>query len=788
MMRALDRKLLRDFRRLWAQAVAIALVLACGVAILITSYGMYQSLEETRTAYYERNRFADLWADMTRAPRTLLPAIEAMPGVMAVEARVTGLVTLDVPGLEQVAVGRILSLPVQGQPRLNVPLVREGRLPDPDSPNEVAITEPFAQANHLRAGDSLSANLNGVRRDLIVTGTVLSPEYVYALGPGALMPDAQGFGIFWMPERAAAAAFDLEGAFNTLALRLDHTVPAADVADRIDQLLEPYGGLGTRDRSRQESDAFLSAEIKQLKAMAAVLPPIFYGIAAFLVNMVLGRIVALERSEIGLLKALGYTNADIALHYVLLAALTAVAGILVGWAAGAWLARGLANLYANFFTFPYLIYSVSGWTYAVSGLLGLIAAGIGVLRVALSAANLAPATAMLPPAPPRYRRNLADRAMAAMHLSQPSMMILRNIVRWPLRSGMSILGLAMAGAVLTAANFFDGAMDKMIQTTFGQANRQDVVLIFARELPETALAEVARLPGAMQAEAQLTLPVILRHGPREKHVAIEARRPGSDLSRALDEKTGSVIAPAYGVVLSRRLASELDAGVGDVIEAEFRTGRREQAALRVEGLSEVYFGLGAYMDFEALNALRRQAPRVTSANLTLDSAQRAAFDAEVKGLPMVAGTSYLSDMRRSFEDTIRENVTITSTLYLVIASLITVGVTYNGARILLSERARELASLRILGFTTAEVSFILVGELMLLAVLAQPIGWAAGAGIAWMVVSGATSDLYSVPLVMKVSTFTFASLIVLVTALAAALIVRRRLDTLDLVAVMKTRE
>jgi len=357
-MRAIDRKLLRDFRRLWLQATAIAIVMACGVAILVTSIGMYTALSETRTAYYERNRFGEVFANAHRVPRQHLADLAAIDGVLTAQARIVGNAILDIPGRVESGMGRILSLPEYGEPLLNIPRLESGRFPDPAGTLEVLVNAPFATANGFGPGDVFSAILNGRKRELIIVGTALSPEFIYTIGPGAMMPDNKTFGIIWMPHSSAAAAFDMQGAFNDLSLVLTRGTRIEQVIDQVDILLEPFGGLGAYDRSRHQSDAFLEAEMNQLRGMAAVVPPIFFAIAAFLVSMVMGRIIALERSEIGLLKAIGYSNAEICIHYLILAALIGGGGVLVGWAAGFGLARATAASYAQFFDFPYVIYSV----------------------------------------------------------------------------------------------------------------------------------------------------------------------------------------------------------------------------------------------------------------------------------------------------------------------------------------------------------------------------------------------------------------------------------------------
>ena len=787
-MEALDLKLLRSFRRLWAQALAIALVLSCGVAILLMAFGMERALGDTRAAYYERNRFADVFAQATRVPDHEMGRILAIDGVRAGEARVEAYAILDLPDKVETVTGLVLSLPVNGGPVLNVPLLRSGRMPDADASDEVVVNEPFAEANGLEPGDRFSANLDGNRRELRITGTVLSPEFIYTLGPGALMPDNETFGILWLPDRVAEAAVDMQGAFNSLSVKLDPLASEEEVIDRIDDILSPYGGLGAHGRDLQLSDSFIDAELVHLRKTALILPPIFFGISAFLVNMVIGRIVLLERSEIGLLKALGYSNGEVCLHYLMLAALIACLGVVIGWAAGSWLARGLAELYAQFYEFPYLIFRTPLDAYGLSGVLALLTAGLGAAQSALAVARLAPAVAMSPPAPPRFKRNIIDRMLTRLHPSQAVMMVLRSLVRWPIRSGLSILGLSLAVSVLVASGFFQEALDEMMETSFYQANRQDAALIFSPEIPETALADVANLPGVLKAEGQFYQAAVLRNGHLKKDVSIEARRPGADLARILDRDGRVVEPPAGGILLSERVADQLGARPGDIIEVEFKGGRNETHEVRVSGIVRQYFGLGAYMDLGSLSVLLRQAPRLNAAHLRLDQNALPDLHALLKETPSLSGLSMMTEIRQSFRDTIRENITIMTTIYSVIAVLITVGVAYNGARIQMSERARELASLRILGFTRAEVSFILVGETMLLALLAQPLGWLLGTGISKLLAEASANDLYSVPLVLKPAGFATASLVVLGAALVSVLVVRRRLDRLDLVQVMKTRE
>lgn len=788
-MHALDIKLLRDFRRLWGQALAIALVLACGVMILLTAFGMHRALDDTLAAFYDRNAFADVWASVEKAPRPLLTDIAQIDGVQVVEGRIEEYLMLDLPGRSKTATGLALSLPESGElPHLNVPILRSGRLPAITAPDEVMISEPFALANGYQIGDQFAALMSGQKRTLTITGTALSPEFVYAIGPGSLMPDDQSFGILWLPQATLEAAFDMSGAMNAVTLSVARDANVDQVRHEIDLLLDRYGGTGTYGREEQTSNAFVATEIAQLKNMATILPPIFFGISAFLVNMVIGRIVALERAEIGLLKALGYTDLHIAAHYVLLASLTALLGIAIGWATGGMSARWMAGQYADYFKFPYLIFNVSYDAYAISGGLALATAALGAMRSAMGAARLPPAVAMSPPAPPRYKRSAFDRMMHAARMSQPTMMIWRSILRWPLRAGMSAVGLSFAVAVMISVGFFSYSLDAIKDIAFDQSNREDTVILFAKERPLTVLDEVRDLPGVLEVEGELYAAVKLRHGHLEKQLSITTRGAEATLARSIDAQ-GAVVEPeGSGLLITNRVAEVLDLRPGDPVEVEFMTGRRETHILTVSAVTEQFFGLGAFMTRDAMAALQRREPHLSVANITLDPAQEDAFNAQVKNTPLIASTVRVTDMKQGFTDSIDENISVMNGLFVVIAVLITVGLTYNSARIQLSERARELASLRILGFSNWDVSYVLVGEIMLVALMAQPLGWLLGYGIGALMANSFSSDLYNVPLVLPPAAYAKASLVVLGTALASVMLVRRRIDRLDLVAVMKTRE
>lgn len=787
-MTALDRKLIRDLRRIWVQCLAIALVLGCGVMVLVLAQGAERALTQTRDTYYERNRFAEVFASATRAPQALAGQIAQIKGVAAVETRISFHVVVDLPGMAEPAMARVLSLPVNGLPVLNVPVLRSGRWPDPLRAEEVALSESFADANALRPGAHLRAILNGRMQDLVVTGTMLSPEFIYLIGPGAIMPDDRRFGLIWMGQDAAAAATDLKGAFNDVSLQVTRGASVEQVKAELDVVLAPFGGTGANGREQQISHAFLKSELDQLAAMARIVPPIFLVVAAFLVNMVLGRLMALERPQIGLLKAIGYTKAEITQHYLKMSVWIGVAGVLLGWAAGVWLGQGMTALYARFYRFPYLIYAPGSAAFVLSGGLGIATVLIGALRSVRRSAALSPAVAMQPPAPPMFKRGWLDTIGGGLHLRQTTMMILRSITRWPGRAAVTLFGVAASVSVLIASFFVFDAMDQMVDDLFTQTNRQNVSLQLSESKPLSAVQNALSLPGVLRAEGSYVVPVRISNRAVSRLVGLEAQTDTAILVRQLDADGQAVIPPLDGLTLPSGLAKVLGLGLGDFATVEFLLPPRETYQVQVMAVNRQNFGQTIYLSDKSLFGLLRQAPQINRLNLLVDNNAMGDLYGAIKHSPTITGAVLWTDVRKMFDETMNENMLRMTTIYSVLGILITIGVVYNAARIQLSERAHELASLRVLGFTRAEVGYVLVGEVMLLSLLALPLGWLLGAGFAAWVTSGFSTDMIDIPLVISRKTYGTATLIVGVSALVSALVVRRRLDRVDIAMALKQRE
>ncbi|WP_226703115.1 ABC transporter permease [Microbulbifer elongatus] len=784
----LDRKLVRDLWAIKGQALAIALVIGCGVGMYLMSKGMLASLADTRAAYYERYRFADVWAPVKRAPDALLEQITELPGVRRAETRIRAGVILDVEGASAPITGEIQSLPAIRGPHINDFVLRIGRYPDPVREEEVLALEAFAEAHNLGPGDHLYAILNGTKKKLVITGVALAPEYVYAISPGEIVPDKKRFGVLWMHREALGHAFDLDGAFNEVVLLTSGTEDEEALLDQLDLLLTRYGATGAYGRDQQISDQFLTNEIQQLETMGRLLPPIFLLVAAFLLNVVIGRLVDTEREQIGLLKAFGYGNHDVALHYLkLIGAITAL-GILIGIALGLWLGHGLARMYMDYFKFPFLLFDAPPDVYLVAiGFSLLIAAG-GTFGAVLRVVRLDPAVAMVPPPPPDYSRSSRWLEGLAQKVDQPSRMIMRHLYRWPRRAAMASIGIAMSMGLLIGSSFSLDAMLYMVDISFNVIDRQDVTVNFVEPRNIRAIQDVLHAPGAMSAEPFRAIPVVLRNGTHSRREGIIGLRPEAELSRLVDTDLQPVSLPPTGIVLSDKLAELLNIRAGEELRMEVRTGRRPELDVVVSGIVKTYMGTAAYMDLAFMNRILKEDLVISGSYLLIDPNYTDAFYQALKNTPVVAGVSLQEQAQNAFYETLQESLGTFVFFNTLFAGLIALGVVYNSARISLSERGRELASLRVLGLTRGEVSYILLGELAILTLLALPLGALLGYLLAWTLVQSFDTELFRIPLIINPSTYGYAALVVILSALASGILVHRRIQRLDLIAVLKTRE
>jgi putative ABC transport system permease protein len=787
-MRALNRKLLRDLGHMKGQAAAIAVVIGAGVMVLILSVTTLDAISLSKDRFYEAGNFAEVFSDLKRAPEGVAGRLREIPGVNLVETRVVAPVRLEVEDFPDPVRGLLLSIPDGRQPDLNRLYIREGGLPESGRSDQVAVSEPFAKAHGLRAGDRLRAIINGRLETLTISGLVLSPEFIYQLGPADLIPDYERYALLWMNRRALANAFAMDGAFNSAVMTLQAGANEAAVIDAVDMILAPYGGIGAHGRDDQISHRFLEQELDQLRVMALILPAIFLGVAAFLLNVLMARIVNTQRQQVAVLKAFGYGNRAIALHFASMAGAIACFGALLGIVFGAWAGEGLAVVYAEYFRFPELSIRYQPRILVLGFAIAIGAALLGTFRAVLGAARQPPAEAMRPPTPEAFRQGWLEHSAFGRMLDQPSLMVLRNLTRHRYKATMSVIGIGLSASLLLVGGYQFNAIDRLLDIQYRLVLKMDLHLAFTEPTPERALAELRVQPGVHHVEAYRSVPVRLVHGARNYRTAILGLDAEPQLQNLIDSRYRPIRLPPEGLLMTGYLADHLGLRPGDFVRVEVMEGHRRTLSAQLAGVVDEPIGVSAYMERRALNRLMREGPAVSGAWLLTDRSREDELFARLWEVPRIASIGLISEVERSFRGYIEDTALIMMGIMLGLAGSIAFAVVYNNARIAFAERARELATLRVLGFTRAEVAWILIGEIMLLSFVAIPIGWVAGTGFAWLLNDAISIDLFRIPFVITTQTYALAAGGVLLASVLSVLLVYRRLHRLDMVTALKTVE
>jgi putative ABC transport system permease protein len=788
MVNVLDIKMMRDLWTMRTQVLSIALLIAAGLAVLVMSVSNYLALVGAMDAHYRNERFADLFASLKRAPASLVERIRAIDGIGVVEARVAQAVRVIREDSELPISGRIISIPPSGQPSLNRLHLVEGRWIDPARRDEIIINAAFAQARMVRPGDPIEVILNGRLQVFRVAGAALSPEFVFATRSALPLPDDRNFVVLWASEDAVASAFDMQGAFNDLAMTLAPGAAKAAIIEELDRLLTPYGGIGAYDRRELPSHRLLEDELAEQETLSIVMPAVFFGIAAFLLHVVLGRLIEAQREQIASLKALGFSNLPIALHYFKFVTVIALIGAGIGLALGAWFAVLVIESYRAFFRFPVLEAHLAPWIVALAVLASILVANAAAATAVYRIARLPPAEGMRPQAPAVTPLARHISVMSERGIPMPYLMALRTIAGRPVRTLLTISGIALAVPLVLFGLFWFDAIAHMIDVAFGRIERGDAFVTFSTPVPARALHELRSVPGVLLAEGQRIVPVRLVAGHRTYRTSLVGLPGQSELKVLRDPALAPIEVPADGLMLSRPLAENLGLRIGDSVTIEVQEAERPVLHLPVVKLSEDILGFSATMDIGALNRLLREDDAVNAAALKIDASQSHLVWQRIQAMPKIEASSVKALWLTLFDETIAGVIMVGAVILAGFGLLIAVGVVYNSARVALQERAWELASLRILGFTRREVAAILLSELAFELIVAIPIGLVVGYRLIKMIVSLRVRESFQVPVVIEPASYAIAALVVLAAAAASAFVVRRRIDTLDLVAVLKTRD
>lgn len=790
-MSVLTKKILRTIRRNVGQTLAVSAVIMCGTATLIAFTTAHRNLLLSKETYYAANQFADFEIMLERAPDTVLFKLEELDGVREVRGRIVDEAKLDLGAGHEARTGRIVSMPRLRGPVLNNVHVSEGRYFDPSATNEVIVSSAFAEANDLLLGETIHATIDGRRHALRVVGFGQSPEYIYIIRSiQDMIPSPERFGILWVPEDFAEGALDMQTASNNIVGTVDDPAELDRILDQAETVLQPYGLFAKIKAEDQVSNRFISDEISGLEATTRVIPPVFLGIASLVIAILMNRMVRNERSQIGLLKAYGYSNFAVAFHYIQYAAILGVIGSIAGGLLGQWAADQMMGMYGQFYEFPELHNRFYLNVFLRGSAIAVFFAVAGSWLAARRASGILPAESMRPEAPKSARRSWLERSPRIWNsLSFTSKMIARNVSRHPFRAGLNAFAVMISCGLLIIGFFMLDGMDYLMRFQFEISQRQDARVNFIIERGEGALREVARYEHVRAAEPQLQYPFEMRNGWYQKDVVIIGLPQGGRLQRLIDSDENEVAIPESGLVLSERLAFDLGAEVGDFITIKPLYGKVEvEKSVPVRKIVQQYFGASAYMSLDALSDVLDEEMAINAVLVRMDGGTERTLNEQVRDVPGVATVEIRKDAHENLKETLGQQMAVSSVTTILFAGIIAFSVIYNVTSVSLAERERELASLRILGFSQQEVGRILYRENFMAGAVGLALGVPFGMIACRGLIEAFNTELYRLPYYIELSTIYVAIGLTVLFIVFANLAVRRKLIRLDLVEVLKSRE
>jgi putative ABC transport system permease protein len=787
----LTRKLRRD---LWGRKLAlltIIAIIAVGIGCYVSFMGCYYNLDNSRRDYYRNYRLADFTINVKRAPAWSIEQVAAHKNISRVYGRIGAVVQVDLPGNPEPISGTAISLPSQRIPILNDVMLHLGGWFSPDRDDEVILNADFARAHNIVPGQRIKVLLLDKQHELLVVGTVYSPEFVCPIPPdGGIAPDPARYALLYCKLDFMRRTCDLEGAFNQILGKVHDYGKINNTLSKLEEELDPWGVAMTVPIEDQSSFAYLKYELEGIKASASIMPAIFLGVALLVLNVMISRMVAQQRTIIGTLKALGYSSNAVRLHYLAFGCVIGGIGGLIGCALGFWLQGALISMYKTFFSLPGVKPSVIPSLYMMGMSLSLGAAALGTLRGVSTAVKLKPAEAMRPAPPERGSKVFFEIwTFFWTRVSFRWRLILRSMLRNPFRSGVTVLASSFASAILMVSLTNIDALDFLVRYQFENIMHQDITTSLRDPKGIDAKFEIANIPAIADSEAQLNVVCNLTNGHRHERVGIIGLPLDSHLVTPLDAKGNTVRVQDSGIVLSRKLAQMLSLKVGDMVQLRPTIARREKVMTPVVAVVDTYLGLSAYVSQAYLSRLIGEEWAANSHLALLNTGLgNSSLFRSLREYPSVMGTS----QRQRSIDMVDKNFgeTMGTMMFIIIlfAGLIAFGSVFNASLVLLSERERDVGTLRVLGYHPGEIASIFLRENAILNTIGILLGLLLGIWLTWLVSKAYDTELYRFPVVIRPIRFLHTAGIMAFFLVSAQYFASRMIYKMNWLEVLKVKE
>jgi putative ABC transport system permease protein len=787
------KKIWRDLMARKGSILALVVIVSIGIGFYVSMAAVYIDLNTSRENYYKKYKLADFMISMKRAPAWAVEDLKNLWNIRSVRGRVSMGVLLDIPGKVEPVSGTAISMPEKRVPVLNDLLLKRGCWFSGTGNREVILNDDFAKANDLRPGSRIKVLLLDKQHDFLVVGTAMSPEFVSLIPEGGgFAPDPERFGVVYLPEKFLQESCDLEGAWNQVIGKV-HDKSRCTLLNTLDiaeEVLEPYGVTNAIPAEDHISVKFIDDELQGVKTSVTIMPAIFLAVAVLVLNVMITRMVAQQRSVIGTMKALGYFPGAIIRHYLCYGIIIGLLGGIFGIAFGYWMQSALLGVYRDMFALPSIIPHFYPLIFLKAILISIGFSVFGTIQGIRSASHLEPAAAMRPPPPEKGGRVLIERIPFLWKpLPFRCKMIFRAIFRNPFRSSVSIFASMISTALILSALANVDSLHYLMSYEFEKVSHQDITVSLRNPKGLELSSELMRMPSISGTEPQLLIVCDFKNGALKKRSGVTGMIRNNILNTPLDKNGTPVAIPETGLILSKKLAEILYLKTGDHVRLRPLIGRRTEVIASVAGIVDTYLGLSAYADIGYLSRLLGEE---LSANIVLgktcNKSEWKNLYSALKKRPAVVGiserTRSLTQMDERFGKVMGTMIFMT----VFFAGLIAFGSILNTALVSLSERSREVGTLRVLGYTPAQITWIFSGESHLLNSVGIVLGLIAGIGLSKLVSAAYSTELYRFPSVIYPSRLVISAILMFFFITLAQLIIYRMITRFPWLEVLKVKE
>ncbi|MFT5729346.1 MAG: putative ABC transport system permease protein [Desulforhopalus sp.] len=792
-MNTLNQKLCRDIWHSRYLILAVSAIIAVGIGCFVGMLSAAKNLEFARSNYYSSSRLADFWIDLKKAPVEEVRRLSRLSGVSETRERIQFQVVLDLPDAEKPVSALLLSMPDRHAPTINNIIVRKGTYFTNNRSNEVIVSEKFANARKIEPGDTITAVLNNQKKDLIVTGIAISAEFVYMASPGSMIDEPGSYGLLFIKRSFAEDIFGFNGACNSVVglLAPELREHPKEIVEELSDRLAPYGVFIGLPRSEQFSPMVLDGEMKQLVNLAYIFPMFFLVVAALILNILMTRLAEQQRTVIGTLKAIGYGNTELMLHFMKFAVTTGLIGGGLGCLLGYWLGDLTTRMYVDYFTFPELTSKFYPGLLCSAIFIAVLFSLLGTINGVRRIMQLEPAEAMRPAVPPSGCSIALETIRCFWKgLDAGWQMILRGLFRSKGRTIIAIISAAMGSSIVVLAFGFVDSMDEMVSLQFDRVLRSDYHLSFSRELSLSAMDEIHRLPGVIHAEPVLNVPCTFKVRNHSKRGGIMGIIGNGKLTSPLNGDEEPLALPPAGLLMTSRLMEQLEVKAGDYIGVIPVKGEQKIVKMPViEGIDSM-IGLAVYADFHWLNRIFGQQNVINEVRVlaTHDRDGEKQFLKKIKEMPNLETLTDLGEQKNALNKQLNGAMRASAVIMIVFAAVIFLGAILNGTLISLSERKREMATFRTMGYFDKEVGRLFFRENLLTNLIGSVLGLPLGYLMLVASMKGFVSDAYSFPAEVAPLSYVYTMSLAVIFVLLSQIVVMKNIQKQNWVEALSLKE